>query len=89
MQSTCRDPLSLSPFSHPAVHPDQTPELCYQKRVAENPAAFEYEDIWQETDIPLDLSCNRMSRLILLVSLCLLPGIFEGLKQKRLTLASF
>lgn len=40
---TCSLPaliLLFSPFSHPAVHPDQTPEPCHQKRVLENPAAL-------------------------------------------------
>lgn len=88
---TCSLPaliLLFSPFSHPAVHPDQTPEPCHQKRVLENPAALNMKTSGKRK-IFIWTSCNRMSGLILLVSLCLLPGIFEGLKEKRLTLASF
>lgn len=80
MQSTCLDPLILSFFSS-CCSSWSNPWAVSSEESVREPGSLEYEDIWQE-DIHLDLSCNRMSGLILLVSLCLLPGIFEGLKEE-------
>ena len=81
-------PYSLSFFSS-CCSSCSNPWAVSSEESIREPGSLEYEDIWQEKDIHLDLSCNRMSGLILLVSLCPLSGIFEELREKRLTLASF
>lgn len=75
--------------SHPTVHPYQEPELCCHKRELEklavlNIKAFGKKKVFVWTSLVTGCLDKYYS-----VSLGQMPGIWEGLKERRFTLASF
>lgn len=76
-------------FSHPAVHPGRDPELCYHKRTLEELAALNIKIFGKKKILIWTSLVTGCLNEYYSVSLCQMPGIFEGLKEKRFTLASF
>ena len=75
--------------SHPAVHPDQDPELCYHKRALAKPAALNIRTLGKKKEFIWTSLVTGCLDKYYSVSLCQMPDIFEGLKERRFTLAYF
>lgn len=75
--------------SPPAVHPDQDPELWYHRRALEKLAALNIKTFGKEKVFIWTSLVTGCLDKYYSVSLCPMPDIFEGLKERRFTLTFF